>query len=116
MSYVLRMRNEKMRNEKMRNKKKTVDAIKGFNTDLSCRDFQFEFGKTYTHEGDVVACRSGFHAIEGHPLEVFQYYAPAKSRYGRVSLSGSLERHEGGQQGCRDEDFVGCRTVSYRPG
>ncbi|WP_417814082.1 hypothetical protein [Thalassospira alkalitolerans] len=70
-----------------------VKAIKGFNQNLKCRDFQFEIGKDYVHEGEVVPCESGFHSIEGHPLEVFSYYPPAKSRYCDVTAGGQVERH-----------------------
>ena len=68
----------------------TVPAIKGFDANLSCRGFQFAEGETYTHDGPVVACQSGFHAITGHPLAVFEYYPPAGSRFCRVELSGEL--------------------------
>jgi len=71
-----------------------VNSIKGFDKDLKCRDFQFEVGKTYEQPGDIVACQNGFHAIEGHPLEVFGYYAPGISRYAEVKQSGQLARHD----------------------
>jgi hypothetical protein len=64
-------------------------AIKGFDSNLKCRGFQFEIGETYTHDGPIVACRSGFHVITDHPLAVFDYYGPAGSRFCRVEIDGA---------------------------
>ena len=71
----------------------SIPAIKGFNRNLTCRDFQFVVGETYTHDGPVKACESGFHAIEGFPLEVFEYYPPSTSVYHRVMADGAIGRH-----------------------
>ena len=71
-----------------------MKAIKGFDKDLKCRGFQFEVGKTYRHDGKVEACNGGFHAIpdDMHPLSVFNYYAPASSRYCFVEIDGKTDR------------------------
>ena len=77
----------------------TIVAYKGFNADLTCtpegRSFQYEIGKTYRHEGNVVACVSGFHACE-HPLDVLRYYGPASSRFAIVDLGGETHRKNDG--------------------
>ena len=71
-----------------------IIAYKGFNTDLTCRDFQFKIGETYTHEGKVEACASGFHACE-NPLDVFNYYNPT-SRFAIVECSGEINKESDG--------------------
>ena len=75
----------------------TIASIKGFDQNLACRGYQFEIGKTYEHKGTVAACSSGFHACDAdeHPLSVFEFYAPAGSRYCNVLQGGKLSRQIG---------------------
>ena len=71
-----------------------IIAYKGFNADLTCRDFQFQIGETYTHDGKVEACASGFHACE-NPMGVFNYYNPT-SRFAIVECSGEISKGSDG--------------------
>ena len=66
---------------------------KGMNTDMTCRGFQYEVGKEYETD-KAKACEYGFHACE-YPLEVFNYYPPASSRYFEVEQSGEMDRSGG---------------------
>ena len=66
-----------------------MKAYKGFDRNLRCRDFQYELGESYKHNGSVGSCSSGFHACE-NPLDVFRYYNPAQSRFCEVVLSGEM--------------------------
>lgn len=49
-----------------------MKAYKGFNKDMTCREFQFEEGKTYEEE-KAKLCECGFHACE-NPLDCYSYY------------------------------------------
>ena len=67
-----------------------MNAYKGFDSNLQCRGFQYEIGKEYEEE-KVEACKCGFHACE-MPLDVFNHYAPAGSRFCEVEQSGEMSR------------------------
>ena len=69
-----------------------IKAYKGFNKDMTCRDFQYEEGKEYVTE-KAEACECGFHACE-YPLDVFSYYPPGTSVYHEVKQSGKLDKSE----------------------
>ena len=68
-----------------------VIAYKGMNSDMTCRGFQYELGKSY--KTDKAELRKyGFHACL-NPLDVFEYYSEErKSRYFKVLLSGEITK------------------------
>ena len=69
-----------------------VEAFKGFDQKLQCRGFQFEIGKSYTVNGKIEVCESGFHACE-IPFDVWGYYGPGNSRFAVVEQGGEIARH-----------------------
>lgn len=68
-----------------------VIAYKGMNSDMTCRGFQYEVGKSYkTYKAEL--CQCGFHACL-NPRDVFGYYSrKTKSRYFKVKLSGKITK------------------------
>ena len=79
-----------MKNEKNK-------AYKGFNTDLTCRNFQYEVGKEYEQKGKIEVCENGFHACE-NPMDVFEHYLIEKdghiARFCEVEQSGMIDRED----------------------
>ena len=70
-------------------------CYKGFNPDMTCRDFQYEEGKEYEIGGKIECCKNGFHACED-PLDCFNYYTPGQSVYHEVEQSGEISRKNDG--------------------
>ena len=50
-----------------------MKGYKGMNADMTCREFQYEIGKTYCVDGDVKLCKNGFHFCK-NLKDVFQFY------------------------------------------
>ena len=73
-----------------------MKTYKGFNKDMTCRDFQYEEGKEYEATGEIKCCNNGFHACED-PLDCFNYYAPGESVYHEVEQSGEISRNNDGE-------------------
>lgn len=68
-----------------------ITSYKGFNKDMTCRDFQYKEGESY-EDPSAKACERGFHACE-HPLDCLGYYSPNESVYHVVEQSGEISRH-----------------------
>ena len=70
-----------------------MKAFKGFNKDMTCRDFQYKEGKTFK-EDEAKLCIKGFHACLD-PIDCFRYYEPNTSVYHEVDVDEvSDERNE----------------------
>lgn len=61
-----------------------MKAYKGFNQNMTCRDFQYEEGKTYETDKAVLG-EAGFHACE-NPVMCFWHYSPNTSVFHEVEL------------------------------
>ena len=62
-------------------------GYKGFDKDLKCNGMQYEVGKEFTVEGEIIPCENGLHFCE-NPFDVFGYYSPANSRFCEVESKG----------------------------
>ena len=85
-----------------------IKAYKGFNKDMTCRDFQYEEGKEYEEER-AEACDCGFHACE-YPLDCLGYYDPAHSVYHEVEQSGKISKRSDDTKVASTKIKVGARV------
>lgn len=68
-----------------------VIAYKGMKSDMTCKGFQYEIGKSYKTD-KVELCDIGFHACL-NPRDVLDYYPQyLSSRYFKVKLSGEITK------------------------
>ena len=87
----------------MSSEKKPEIGYKGFDLNLQCRKMQFEVGKEYAIDPSkkLKCCpnesknEAGLHYCE-HPLNVFNYYAPAQSRFCEVENRGEIDKSTDG--------------------
>ena len=69
---------------------KTKKGYKVFNSDLTCRGFQFKEGETFTHDGEIKLCESGFHFHE-NVKDLFNYYSFSSNiKVAEVSAIGKV--------------------------
>ena len=85
-----------------------IKAYKGFNKDMTCRDFQYEEGKEYEEER-AEACNCGFHACE-HPVDCLGYYDPAHSVYHEVEQSGEISKRSDDTKVASTKIKIGARV------
>ena len=85
-----------------------IKAYKGFNKDMTCRDFQYEEGKEYEEER-AEACNCGFHACK-HPLDCLGYYDPAHSVYHEVEQSGEISKRSDDTKVASTKIKIGARV------
>ena len=84
-----------------------MKAYKGFNQDMTCRNFQYEEGKEY-HEDNAELCKNGFHACE-RPLDCFTYYAPANSVYHEVEINELHDKKDDDSKVCGKNIKIGAQ-------
>ena len=68
-----------------------MKGYKVFNSDWTCRGFQYEVGKTYEHEGKISPCNSGFHFCK-RAVDCFNYYPfNSDNRVAEVKALGEIK-------------------------
>ena len=85
--------------------KNKCKAYKAFNADMTCRDFQYEEGKTYEIKEKPELCKCGFHACLSLK-DVFNYYDG--------ELGKDIVVHEVELEGVSDERQCDSKVVANK--
>ena len=78
---------------------KIITSYKAFDKNMQCRNFQYEVGKEYEMDGEIMCCNRGFHACKS-PMEVWDYYDMLNSRFAEVEQTGKIDEEEKSTKVC----------------
>ena len=68
----------------------SVIGYKAFNNDMTCMNkFQYEIGKTYTINDEIILCQSGFHFCM-IPIDVLKYYKDKNNKFAIIKATGKI--------------------------
>lgn len=69
----------------------STKGYKVFRPDWTCRDFQYEVGKTYKYDGEIKICKQGFHFCQ-KLSDCFSYYTfDSDNKVAEVEAIGLVE-------------------------
>jgi hypothetical protein len=93
MAEKFKLKHQKININTMMLVEEWTPAYKGFTNDLKSKEgnFQYEIGKEYVHDGEVVCCKSGFHCCRMLHQTFNYYFPPEPSRYFKVEYRGRVE-------------------------
>ena len=78
-------------------------GYKVFNPDWTCRDMQYEVGKTYEMEETPIICERGFHFCE-KVADCFEYYRfDSDNKVAEIEAFGELDFEEDGNKHCTNK-------------
>ncbi|MGI4915679.1 DUF7666 domain-containing protein [Clostridioides difficile] len=68
-----------------------IEGYKVFNPDWTCRNFKYEVGKTYEHDGYIEVCEAGFHFCQ-KAIDCFNYYSfDNKNKVAKIEAIGLIK-------------------------
>lgn len=71
-----------------------MKGYKVFNKDWTCREFQYEVGKTYEMKEDPVCCKRGFHFCR-KLIDCFNYYRfDSENKVAEIEAMGAIDKRD----------------------
>lgn len=91
-----------------------VKGYKAFNEDLTCRDFQYEVGKSYEMEESPCTCDRGFHFCK-EAADVFNFYNfnSEKTRVCEVEAFGEVDEEDEEENKCATNKIRIVREIGW---
>ena len=88
----------------------SVKGYKVFNSDWTCRGFQYAVGKTFRYEGDIKMCGAGFHFCT-KIADCFNYYPfNSSNKVAEIEAIGNVKTN--GDKSVTDEIRI-VREISW---
>ena len=80
-----------------------IHGFKVFGPDWTCRDFQYEVGKTYTMEDSPVCCQQGFHFCL-NAADCFSYYSfDPSNKVAKIIALGDMDSEDDSSKCCTNK-------------
>lgn len=70
-----------------------MKGYKAFDSNLTCRNYEFNTTDTFVHEGDVNLCNSGFHFCT-ELQDVIKYYHTSDMKVYEIEADGIITESE----------------------
>ena len=88
-----------------------MKGYKVFNSDWTCRDFQYEVGKTYTMEEKPLICERGFHFCE-KLVDCFNYYSfNPENKVAEIEATGDIDKN--GEDKCCTNNITIVKELTW---
>ena len=101
------------KDEILKDGQKHMKGYKVFNSDWTCRDFQFEVGKTFTEDVTPVCCERGFHFCT-KAADCFRHYSfDPNNKVAEVEALGDIDTNNGDSKCCTNKIHI-IREITWQ--
>lgn len=90
-----------------------MKGYKVFNSDWTCRGFQYKVGETYKHEGEISICESGFHFCK-KLVDCFNYYTfDPENKVAIIEATGEVKESNYSNNKCVTNEIKIIRELNW---
>lgn len=90
-----------------------MKGYKVFNSDWTCRGFQYKVGETYKHEGKIDICETGFHFCK-KLIDCFNYYTfDPENKVAIIEATGEVKESNYSNNKCVTNEIKIIRELNW---